>query len=68
MAEEQTVQVKVPKNMDPQKLLQLVQNYEQRQASNKAYRDARNKAVKALIEAHKPEYDELMAQFSPSKK
>jgi len=65
MADEKTVSIPVPAGMDPEKLVALVQSYELRQASNKVYRETRNKAIKSLIEAHKDEYDGLIKKFSP---
>jgi len=46
---------------DYDRLLKMKERQEKSYQTSKAYRDKRNKAVKALIADHKDEYDKMMA-------
>ena len=61
----QKVSIEVPEGMTPGRLLELVTTYEEKRVKSKARGDARKKAVNALKDAHKTEYDKLVASFMP---
>jgi len=60
-----TVNIPVPEGMTAERLLELVQSYEERRVKNKARTEARKKADKALRDKHPDEYAALLKQFMP---
>jgi len=61
------IPIEVPEGMTPEKLLELVKQYEARRVSGEAQRKARSWAVKKLIENHKDEYESLREQAKKMK-
>ncbi len=62
---EQTVQVPVPEGMTAERLVELVQGYEERRIKNKARQDARKNAERDLRENHKDEFEQLVKKYMP---
>jgi hypothetical protein len=52
----------VPEGMTPEQLSKIVASYQKKQVTQYAGGKAKREAVQALIKAHKPEYDALLAK------
>jgi hypothetical protein len=61
----QKIQVEVPEGMTPERLVELVTNYEEKRVKNKARQDARKSALNVLKEKYKKEYDAEVAKNMP---
>lgn len=59
MPDKTTATVNVPDGMTPEKLMELINRYEQGRLSSDTYRKARQAAISELIAAHTDEFEQL---------